>query len=308
MDNNILNEELGRMKSLFRYERGVVISEQSLMLEAEYFTSAPGQEMWFAGRNSDNDRMVKAFQSLNSIEDYKLAEKEIVEKGKEYKSIADMLNNNIKAQDLDKAKLIQDKLKQLGVNLQYKTYNNGKNLEQFSFSVGTTSAPNAFKSDTVSNNTREQNIKNAFSKVKNGVIVSPGSKVDGMKWDDYVKTYKLTPQEIQALSGSKNKPAVQKVSAPKEMGKITDFQDWLDGNKSDAKLGVGKGWATGYTGGVIQQGKNGGGYGSYGPRTQKAWAAYGQEYMTKDVGALASKGKEAADQEIENQFTKENPQ
>lgn len=28
MDNNILNEELGRMKSLFGYERGVVISEQ----------------------------------------------------------------------------------------------------------------------------------------------------------------------------------------------------------------------------------------------------------------------------------------
>ena len=41
---------------------------------------------------------------------------------------------------------------------------------------------------------------------------------------------------------------------------VKKFQDWLDTNK--------KGWATGYPGGVLNKA---GGYGKFGPRTQKQW-------------------------------------
>lgn len=52
---------------------------------------------------------------------------------------------------------------------------------------------------------------------------------------------------------------------------IKKFQDWLDINA--------KGWATGYVEGIINKGENGGGYGKFGPRTQKAWNKYKDQYL-----------------------------
>ena len=46
------------------------------------------------------------------------------------------------------------------------------------------------------------------------------------------------------------------------------FQDWLDINHA--------GWATGFPNGKLNKGS---GYGKFGPRTQKAWALYGKEYL-----------------------------
>jgi hypothetical protein len=47
---------------------------------------------------------------------------------------------------------------------------------------------------------------------------------------------------------------------PSDLTDVKAFQDWLDKNKP--------GWAAGYTGGIVNKGK---GYGTYGPRTKKAW-------------------------------------
>jgi hypothetical protein len=54
----------------------------------------------------------------------------------------------------------------------------------------------------------------------------------------------------------------------KDVEGVKKFQDWLDTNKAS--------WATGYPNGVLNKA---GGYGSFGPRTSKAWASYGQEYL-----------------------------
>lgn len=54
----------------------------------------------------------------------------------------------------------------------------------------------------------------------------------------------------------------------KDIDGVKKFQDWLDKNKA--------GWATGFSGGVLNQA---GGYGRFGPRTTKAWNSYGQEYL-----------------------------
>ena len=66
-------------------------------------------------------------------------------------------------------------------------------------------------------------------------------------------------------------PAATPVATPPELKDIKAFQDWLDVN--------GKGWATGYKDGIINKGQNGGGYGKFGPRTQKAWATYKDQFL-----------------------------
>lgn len=271
MDNNILNEELGRMKSLFSYQKGRVISEQ---VDTKNYSS-PEEEIYYtlgravADPGTNIERLKQAFglfkdgAQLVAVE--KMMEKAPIDT---YKNISGLLRGELEADNGRDFTEIQKMVQPKGIFLK----------GDISPRSGSLSNP---KTITVSVSTKAPSTPATSS----GSTTTTGSTIPNKQ--------KLVPKKVQA---------------PKEMGKITDFQDWLDGNKSDAKLGVGKGWATGYKGGVINQGKNGGGYGSYGPRTKKAWAAYGQEYMTKDVGALASKGKEAADQEIENQFTKENPQ
>lgn len=60
-------------------------------------------------------------------------------------------------------------------------------------------------------------------------------------------------------------------TVPAELKDVKGFQDWLDKNKA--------GWATGYKDGIINQGKNGGGYGLFGPRTSAAWNKHKDEYL-----------------------------
>ena len=55
----------------------------------------------------------------------------------------------------------------------------------------------------------------------------------------------------------------------KDIEGVKKFQDWLDTNK--------KGWASGYTNGILN--KLGKGYGRMGPRTSKAWGLYKDEYL-----------------------------
>lgn len=66
--------------------------------------------------------------------------------------------------------------------------------------------------------------------------------------------------------GGKQSPKIP--AELKDIDGVKKFQDWLDKNKA--------GWATGFSGGVLNQA---GGYGRFGPRTTKAWNSYGQEYL-----------------------------
>jgi hypothetical protein len=73
---------------------------------------------------------------------------------------------------------------------------------------------------------------------------------------------------------------------------ITAFQDWLDVNAP--------GWATGYRDGILNKGQNGGGYGKFGPRTNKAWATYKDKY-------LAEKGPQQIDSKQAQEIPVEEP-
>lgn len=45
---------------------------------------------------------------------------------------------------------------------------------------------------------RSKNVANMYASVKNGVIVNPNSKMNGMKWVDYMTKYNIRPEELQA--------------------------------------------------------------------------------------------------------------
>jgi hypothetical protein len=79
------------------------------------------------------------------------------------------------------------------------------------------------------------------------------------------------PATAPAKTAKPAKPAAKPVATPPELKDIKAFQDWLDTNA--------KGWATGYKDGIINKGQNGGGYGKFGPRTQKAWATYKDQFL-----------------------------
>ena len=68
-----------------------------------------------------------------------------------------------------------------------------------------------------------------------------------------------------------SKPATPAPIQLKNVNGVKSFQDWLDTNV--------KGWAKGYKDGMINKGQNGGGYGKFGPRTQKAWSQYKDQYL-----------------------------
>jgi hypothetical protein len=81
--------------------------------------------------------------------------------------------------------------------------------------------------------------------------------------------------KVTQVSKQKSNQVVNQVSIPSQLGGnkegVIKFQDWLDKYHGDNIEGAGEGWAKSYIGGIINKGKNGGGYGTFGPRTQKAW-------------------------------------
>jgi hypothetical protein len=80
-----------------------------------------------------------------------------------------------------------------------------------------------------------------------------------------------TKQKVLTKNTKQKAAPAKPVATPPELKDIKAFQDWLDTKA--------KGWATGYKDGIINKGQNGGGYGKFGPRTQKAWATYKDQFL-----------------------------
>ena len=110
------------------------------------------------------------------------------------------------------------------------------------------------------------------------VINQDGSKGKNTRPDSLASI----PNTSKGQGLIKNKPTTPTPLQLKDDNGIKTFQDWLDKNAP--------GWATGYKGGVIDQGKGGGGYGKFGPRTQKAWTQYKDQYLATSLQPIQSKG------------------
>ena len=102
---------------------------------------------------------------------------------------------------------------------------------------------------------------------------------NGKVYDDSKEPSKSKLKSTQKPeSNSTQNPSSNSAQLPPDLKDVKDFQDWLDINA--------KGWATGYKDGKLSQGaKNtgfkSGGYGKFGPRTQKAWETYKDRYLKK---------------------------
>jgi len=92
------------------------------------------------------------------------------------------------------------------------------------------------------------------------------SNTSGTKWYDVIEKWanrnskKFKARDEQFWYYSNNPTGLTDVKA---------FQDWLNKNKP--------GWAAGYTGGIVTPKSKG--YGTYGPRTKKAWETYKDEFL-----------------------------
>jgi hypothetical protein len=139
----------------------------------------------------------------------------------------------------------------------------------------------------------------------NGVTYYPdGTKYGKNGFERFTCDSPEFKTQTQKVSGQKSNQVVKQVSKtapvaiPPELENaegVKKFQQWLDNNHSDDDEGKGKGWASRYKDGKIEQGKNGGGYGTYGPRTQKAWKnqTYRDAYLSR-IQRLKSDAEESA--------------
>lgn len=107
-----------------------------------------------------------------------------------------------------------------------------------------------------------------FSDKFNQTLKSVGQAPSAINPSDLTKQQKNAPA---AAAPKPKQPATPPPVQLKDVTGVKSFQDWLDTNVP--------GWAKGYKNGIISKGQNGGGYGKYGPRTQKAWQEYGQQYL-----------------------------
>jgi hypothetical protein len=108
-------------------------------------------------------------------------------------------------------------------------------------------------------------IKGTWDCVNNKLLIK---LEDGEQWQ------KDTGWVKQKTSGGGTQIQKTVITIPSELkdeNGVKAFQDWLDVNAA--------GWATGYKEGIINKGQNGGGYGRFGPRTQKGWATYKDTYL-----------------------------
>jgi hypothetical protein len=260
---NIINEELGRMKNLFGYKRGIVISEQAATLPpsnaANFPTKIPAAQPATQAPNSF-EVAKKIANELNTAVMYPgdTNEKKFVDAIKMIKTPQELrvVNNIFKGlgKKMDIATVIND---ELGINYFQYVKSIVDHLKSIGVSVDSNLGPG-------------KDNRDYFGGFK---ITYPAAPVKTP-----VTTAPVTPATPKnGVVAPVKTPAVV-VTTPKELKDadgIKKFQDWLDVNVP--------GWATGYQGGILNKGN---GYGRFGKRTQTAWKSYSSFYI-KSLAAPA---------------------
>jgi hypothetical protein len=253
-----LQDILLRMK----YDSSKTLNENKLVFEqwdrnSEEFKIA--RSFWgsVSGMQTDEPGLEKAVASIKSADQFNKVNQQIAKFNGD-QDFVEWINDDLERDDAKTVKFVIDHLKKIGVNATAEFNAGGKFIEG-SFKITTTPIIN------------QQN-----SKKQDGT--KQPEKQDGTK----------QPEKKDGSKTNNKKTVQQKRSIPPELKNIENgvrkFQDWLDQNH--------KNWARDYKDGIINQGKNGGGYGTYGPRTQKMWLTKGVadeflKFITK--GSVTSK-------------------
>lgn len=239
----VISEEISRMKSLFGYQRGKVISEQEF--------------------NED------------VIGSYERAELNKVDPGTEHRTADDIAAEKAKTpakkdnwydKHPDLMKFFKD------INQFALDYFPKAGMEQTGEILGKRKDGKTFFGFFPDNRfyiyDNEQNGLNGVKWTNSGTWKEEGGNVilttkDGNSYTTATHKWK---SEGKGGGGS---TVTQTPTELKDVNGVKAFQDWLDVNKA--------GWATGYANNILN--KTGSGYGRMGPRTTKAWASYKDEYL-----------------------------
>jgi hypothetical protein len=239
--NKIINEELSRMKSLFDYQRGKVISEQIIISEAQTrqenitsvycgvnsagYITAPS----YINQNLTFDAWSKSLDQPVTDEEWSIAKASCPSRGGASGSW-------------------DDDDRQKHINSIYCSVKNGIIVNPASYWDG-----KKWDSYVEKEKPTDLEINTAKASCPNiTVTTTGGNDNDGGKQNGGgTRSGCSLPTELKDSEGVKK------------------FQDWLDTNH--------KGWAWGYVGEVLN--KTGRGYGRMGPRTCKAWSLYKDEYL-----------------------------
>jgi len=282
-DKVILTEEINRMKNLFGYKAGKVISEQEIN-SSKYLNEQDN--------DNDNDPSNDADYLSTPVGKPEIA-----------------IPNGISQAAVDKI---------LAYSKQNKSGNRGSYLfppQQSAidgeFGAGTYNrffyeggedvlkGEKIFKTvvDNGSNqknvNTREQNLLAMYKLVdKDGIIRAPGSaQQNNKKWSDYVTEFKVTPEELSKLKGNAKvvpPKTVAQIQIPKELADVKgvqEFQKWLNTQNPT--------WVNGKQLDLDPKRS----YGRFGPLTSASWNKLKDVYL-KEIGSLQANQKVVANPEL----------
>jgi hypothetical protein len=295
-------EEIQRIKLLSKYDNSKTLNEQVTSadinmdrLNKEQLSQTPTSpssstkeediaNLFYDGASLAGTNPGKMFLAIKDIDNTNLFWKvnDLV-KTKSGMDIAGVINDEYGFRNAQDAKNIVDHLKTIGINATY-GLRGSNSMEPNSFKITTKPA------ESESDDTTSQSPYSKFPCVKKHRKAVKGKDVNGN--DIYtingvvyygngrkrltngtMSNYTCNDPEFKG----KSKP-VEIPEVLKDAEGVMKFQDWLDNNHGDDKEGEGEGWATGLPDGKLSQA---GGYGRFGPRTQKAWKnpAYKDGYL-----------------------------
>jgi hypothetical protein len=236
-----ISEEINSMKFLLNYKRGVVISEQTTQQTPEKdivdkIILATGNQ-YSLGTNEDD--FMKALSLIKDKQTYDKVNSYFANNPfNNYKSIVDILNGELESDNLARAVQAKEYLKNVGLILSYSV----RDKDRYGRPLAAKSLiPGTFK-----------------------IGVSSSSKTNTTP----PKTTTQTPPKVTTPKTNTVKKITPIPSELENIEGVKVFQNWLDLYK--------EGWATGFTGGILNKGA---GYGTFGPRTKNAWNLYGKEYL-----------------------------
>lgn len=281
-------EALERIKLFMKYDSNKTLNENKKLISEQTDRNDPNYQLATAiwktvgGAGTDASGFLENIKKIKSVDQFNKVNT-FIERLNNNLTIDDWINDDFDEDDTEEVKGIISHLKSIGVNATAKFGSTGK-FKENSFEISTTTpTPPTPEKGEVSQ--RQKNINNTWCSVKNGVIVNPASSQNNVKWEDFVKTFSITDEEIKIAKSScskKDGKSTKKVqpTIPSELKNIEGvkkFQDWLDDNHP--------GWATGYTDGKLSRGK---GYGRFGQRTSKAWGSHKNEYLKGETKTVVN--------------------
>ena len=289
-----ISEEINSMKFLLNYKRGIVISEQSVMgTIPDTLSDKPNTpitpvspEMAIAdkfyksaeGFGTNTEEMIDAINLISSVNQF-LRVNDLVKNKPKKLDIVQTINDELEtANGFDAAKIIA-KLKSLGIVATADIDANYMRLGTFQIvSMGGNSVVN-----TTSDWSKYPCVpKHPQAKKGKTAKGSEYYQINNNYYYDNGRKYEITTKKTTNYTCNDPEFKINRIKKttpiPTELKNIEGvklFQDWLDVNA--------QGWATGFTKGVLNKGS---GYGTFGPRTQKAWSTYGRRFLSKDMVEL----------------------